>query len=292
MKTYLRYSVALLCLVLSWSCGTFDKGIRVGSKGATEHQLLGEIAAQLLEKANFKVVRRLGLGDTGLLHSTISSREVDLYPEDSLSAVTLTMREAASMDAAAAYERIRGEFARQYGMRVLPYLGASNQTSFVILKSLAQKEGIADLSTAAASKIQWQMGMSPDFAGRGDGQSALAVSYKLQQRFGAMTLSGAELYQALKDNQINIVAGGKSDGMANDPEFQKLEDDKHVFPPSNYFLIASEALFAERPGVEAALSRMTGKISTEELSRMVREIEVGKRDIPAVAKDFLARAAI
>ena len=292
MKIHCRVSLLLTCLLLYPACGLFNKGIRIGSKGSTEHQLVAEIAAQLLEKSNLRVDRRLGLGDSGILYAAISSGDLDLYPEDSLSAVTLTMKETPIMDASAAFERIRSEYARQYGLRVLPYLGASNQTVMVVLSSLAEKGGFSNLSGAAESKVQWQLGMTPDFASRGDSQGQLAVTYKMQQRYGAITLTGVELYKALKDGQVNIITGAKSDGMISDAEFQRLDDDKHIFPPSNFFVIARESLFTSNPGTEATLGRLTGKISTEELSRMVRDVEVAHRDLAAVAKDFLVRTGI
>lgn len=292
MKTPLPIAWILCLFTLLSGCGIFNKGIRVGSKGATEHQLLGEIIAQTLEKANLKVERRLSLGDSSMLQAAVISGDLDLYPEDSLSTLTLTLKETPIMDPTAVYERIRSEYARQFGLRVLPYLGASNETVMLVLKSLAQKEAIETMSAAAASKVPWQLGVTGDFSARGESQSQLAVVYKLQQRSVPLTLAGSELYKALKDGQVNMITGTRSDALIADPELQPLEDDQRVFPPSHYFIMTRDSAFSSHPGLEAALARLAGKISTEDLSRMLRSIEVSKQDPAAVAKDFLARAGL
>jgi glycine betaine/choline ABC-type transport system substrate-binding protein len=292
MKMYFRAVLVVFCLFLQPGCGLFHKGIRIGSKSSTEHQLLAEIVAQLLEKGNLKVDRRLALGDSAMLHAAVSSGDLDLYPEDTLSAMTLTLKESPIADATSALDRIRAEYARQFGLRVLPYLGPNNDPVLLVMKSLAEKENLTTIGSAAESKVQWQMGITPDFAARGEGQSQLAVVYKLQPHLGTLTLSGPELYKALKDGQVNLIAGALSDGMISSPEFQRLEDDKHIFPPSKFFLIARDAFFADNPGAEPMVARVNGKVSTEELSRMVREVESARQNVAGAAKDFLARAGL
>ena len=80
-------TIAGLTLVLSLaSCGGSGGGaavpIRVGSKNFTEQVLLGAIIAQQIERRLHRPVeRRLNLGGTLLAHQALRSRQIDLYPE-------------------------------------------------------------------------------------------------------------------------------------------------------------------------------------------------------------------
>jgi osmoprotectant transport system substrate-binding protein len=78
-----RVWAALAALLLLSGCGGKHRTtIVVGSKNFTEQWLLGEIAAQQIErKLHLKVERKLNLGGTLLTHEAILHDDIDLYPE-------------------------------------------------------------------------------------------------------------------------------------------------------------------------------------------------------------------
>jgi osmoprotectant transport system permease protein len=56
--------------------------ITVGSKAFTEGYILAEIVAQVLEATGeTKVVRKFGIGGTGLLYEALVNGSIDVYPE-------------------------------------------------------------------------------------------------------------------------------------------------------------------------------------------------------------------
>ncbi len=75
--------LALACgLLLSLSAVAADR-IVVGSKIFTEGYVLGELAAQTLEASNpgVPVVRKLGMGSTGVLFESLNSGAIDVYSD-------------------------------------------------------------------------------------------------------------------------------------------------------------------------------------------------------------------
>ncbi len=60
-----------------------DKPIVVGSKIFTEGYVLGEVAAQTIEASAppVPVVRKLGMGSTGILFQSLSSGAIDVYAD-------------------------------------------------------------------------------------------------------------------------------------------------------------------------------------------------------------------
>ena len=56
--------------------------VRVGSKAFTESFILGEIVADVIERAGeARVERKFGLGDTGITYRAVAHGDIDLYPE-------------------------------------------------------------------------------------------------------------------------------------------------------------------------------------------------------------------
>ena len=75
--SHLKFAVAFLTLLVA-SC-TRSHGVVVGSKNFTEQIVLGEIAAQQIERTlHVSVARRLDLGGTLLAHLSLVKGEIDL----------------------------------------------------------------------------------------------------------------------------------------------------------------------------------------------------------------------
>src|SRR3954469_17844028 len=73
--------VAVFACLCCAACSRTNN-IIVGSKNFTEQIILGEIAAQQIErKLHLQVERRLGLGGTLLSHEALRKGQIDLYPE-------------------------------------------------------------------------------------------------------------------------------------------------------------------------------------------------------------------
>ena len=287
-----RLSVLLLASSL-FGCGLFPKTVKVGSKNTTAQMIVGEIAAQHLEtKSIFQIVRRIGMGNSALVHQATLSRDVDIYPEDTGTAIAAMLKENAIQDPESQFERVRSEYDRLYGLRVLRPLGVGSAPVAVVSEALAVKENLTNLSSAAQSKVQWRIGITEDFAQRTDGLSALMSRYKLQQKEAARTMEPTSFYQALHDRQVEMVLGAESDGMLSTPGLRILEDDKHIFAPGQLCLLARRDTLESTPGLEAALSQLSGKISTAVLRAMGKEVEVDKRPIADVARDFLKKAGL
>ena len=100
MKRGAGWALMLVCLC---SCSR-DGAIVVGSKIFTEQLILGEIAAQQLErKLHVPVRRRLDLGGTLLAHEAIQKGDIDIYPEYTGTASSVVLKKSVPPDPARAY---------------------------------------------------------------------------------------------------------------------------------------------------------------------------------------------
>jgi osmoprotectant transport system substrate-binding protein len=95
------------------------------------------------------------------------------------------------------------------------------------------------------------------------------------------------LTRALKDHQVDLIAGNMTDGLIPALDLAVLDDDKHYFPPYEAVPVVREQTLDEHPEVRAALDELGGKISDAEMRRLNYAVDGQKRDVKEVAKEFL-----
>jgi glycine betaine/choline ABC-type transport system substrate-binding protein len=86
-----------------------------------------------------------------------------------------------------------------------------------------------------------------------------------------------------------MVAGNAADGALDDPSFCVLEDDRHILLPEEAAIVARFDALAAHPQAEAAIAALSGRISRQDMRRMIRRVETGSMNVRAVAADFLSR---
>ena len=60
------------------------------------------------------------------------------------------------------------------------------------------------------------------------------------------------LYRALKEKQVDVVAGNSTDGLIAAMDMVVLEDDRQYFPPYQAAPVVRSAAFAQHPELRAA----------------------------------------
>src|SRR5271170_2490356 len=104
MTSRMPKPTATLALILLCSSCAPRSSIVVASKNFTEQVLLGEIAAQQIERRlSVRVDRKLNLGGTLLAHQALLSGQIDLYPEYTGTALTAVLKQPPTSDAKAAF---------------------------------------------------------------------------------------------------------------------------------------------------------------------------------------------
>jgi osmoprotectant transport system substrate-binding protein len=269
------------CLLLA-ACGPRE-GIVVGSKDFTEQEILAEIAAQQIErKLGVAVDRKFNLGGTLLAHQSLVKGEIDLYPEYSGTALTAVLKQPVSRDAAAVETNVRAEYRSRWNIEWMPSLGFNNTFAMVV-----QAGGFETLSQAAGRAQAWKLGIGYEFLTRPDGLAGLVSTYGLKLDGSPRSMALGLLYQALKQQQVEMVAGSATDGPIAAMGLTVLRDDKAYFPPYDAAFAVRDAAMKANPGLRVAIDGLSGKISTDAMRKMNYEVDGQHRAIREVAKEFL-----
>jgi osmoprotectant transport system substrate-binding protein len=281
-----RTLVLAACVISLCSCSR-NRAIVIGSKNFTEQIILGEIAAQQLErKLHIEVERKLDLGGTLLTHEALVQGQIDLYPEYTGTASSAVLKETIPRDPAAAYMMVKDAYIQRFHLVWLPPLGFNDTFAMVVRSEDGRRLSAPALS--AANSRAWRLGVGYEFLTRPDGLKNLDKSYSLHWEGTPKTMDLGLLYKALEQKQVDMAAGNSTDGVLSDERLMVLADDKKAFPPYNACFVVRERLLKDRPDIKGALTMLSGHITEETMRNLNRRVDVEHRPAAEVAREFLS----
>ena len=284
----------LIATALLAGCGpSRENRIVVGSKNFTEQAVLGEIFAQQLEaKTSLHVERRFYLAGSFICQQAILAGRIDIYPEYTGTALTAILKEKPAGTAEDVYLRVKSEYEKRYELTLTPPLGFNNTFAIEIRGEDARRLNLKTISQAARYTPQWKPGFGYEFMERADGFKGLAAAYGLRFADQPRIMDLGLLNRALKDKQVDLIAGNTTDGLIPVFDFFVLEDDRHYFPPYEAVPIIRQQTLSLHPEVGSALSELAGKISDQDMQQLNYAIDGQHRDLKDVVRDFLQRKAL
>jgi len=259
----------------------------VGSKNFTEQLILGEIAAQQLErKLHIHVSRKLNLGGTLLTHEAIVHGDIDVYPEYTGTAASVVLKSTPAGEPAQVYMAVKDAYLARFALIWLPPLGFNDTFAMVVRSADARKLPQPELSAATARK--WRLGVGYEFLTRPDGLTKLDKAYAIQWEGTPRSMDLGLLYQALEQRKVDMAAGNSTDAQLVGSKFSVLRDDKKVFPPYNACFVVRRGLVQQRPEAKWALSMLSNRIGDQTMRELNRRVEQDHQPIEKVAREFLA----
>jgi osmoprotectant transport system permease protein len=257
--------------------------VRIGSKAFTESLLVGELAAQLVRSAGGRAEHRRSLGGTRVLWEALRRGELDAYPDYSGTLEREILGSTAPMDARA----LEAALARM-DVAVSGSLGFQDRYAIGVPREVAAKLGLARISDLARHP-ELRLGFTNEFMDRADGWPALRARYRLPEA-RVRGLDHDLAYRALRAGQLDA-----TDVYTTDPEIRRqdlvlLEDDRHAFPDYEAVLVYRADLRGRAPRALAAILRLQGRISAQEMARMNERAQLDRLDPGVVAAEFLESA--
>ncbi len=263
------------------------RDIVAGSKNFTEQIILGELLAQQIEShTKARADRRFNLGGTLICHRALLSGQMDLYPEYTGTALTAILNEPSSNDSTDVYQRVRDGYRDRFSLDVGPPLGFNNTFAIVVRGEDAASLNLHTVSDLLPHAPQMRAGFGYEFMERPDGYRGLTNAYGLAFAGDPKIMDLGLLYRALKEKQVDVVAGNSTDGLIVALKMSILEDDRHFFPPYQAVTIVRRAAFEQHPDLRPALDALANKISDEDMRLMNYAVDGDQRDPAAVARDF------
>lgn len=292
-----------------------DEAIRVGSKDFTEQFIVANMYLQVLENAGHSVEDKLNLGGTQVAHQALISGEIDLYPEYTGTGLTEVLGmsvddvsgsgtpeatpagDATAMATPASggdmsqavYDTVKAEYESQFSATWLERSPANNTQALAVKRSFSEENGITTISQLAEVADQYIISAPADFPEREDGLLGLQRVYGGGfESIEVLPVAPGLKYQALLDDQAQVVLAFGTDGQISGNDLVVLEDDLGLWPPYNLAPVVLMSVLEANADVADLLNSVTTLLTDEVLSSLNWRVDGDEKAEPAdVATDWL-----
>lgn len=285
-------AVLALGLLPAVACGGAGdrETVTVAGKNFTEQDVLGEILATWIERTTeLSVRRRFHLGGTFVCHRALRGGEVDVYVEYTGTGLTAILGRPPVQDPDSAYRVVDRRYRERWDLDWTEPLGFENSFVVLVREATADSLGLETISDAVPHAGAWTPGFGYEFAEREDGLPGLRRTYGLEFGAAPRAMELGLVYRALAEGEIDVTAGNSTDGRIDALDLAVLRDDRSYFPPYDAAPVVRRELLRRHPRLEASLDRLGGRISTREMRRMNRAVDLRGRDYREVAREWVRR---
>lgn len=268
--------------------------LTIGSKNFAESEITGEIYAQALEAAGYKIKTDLSLGSETIALKTLKQGEVSGYPEYTSTALeSLFSLEPGEVPAAAqpAYEKAKAELEKD-GLTAFPPTPFSSANAVGTTTKFAEEEGLKTVSDLEGKSESMSLYGSPECRQRIDCLAGLEKYYGLKFKSFHPVDIGLR-YTVLEKGQADLSILFTTDPQlsAEKDKFVILEDDKHVFPAGNVIFITDQST-AEKagPDYEKTIVAVQKGLTLPVVQELNARVELEKKSAKQVAGEYLKSA--
>lgn len=284
---------ALAVIVIGGAVGTSivkrnEKKITIASKNYSEQLILGNILSELVKgNTDIKVEEKFNLGGSQVTFNAMKSGAADIYVEYlGTGYVNILNITEPNSNREEVYNIVKDRFKNDYNIELLNPLGFNNTYAMAVTKETAEKynlKTVSDLSKVAGELV---IGPTIEFPNREDGLIGLEKAYNMKFK-QVKPVDGGLRYTALVNNETQVIDAFTTDGLIDKFQLAVLEDDKEFFPPYDAVPIIREDTLKEFPELKDVLAKLDGKLTEEKMRKLNYEVDINKRDVKTVAKEFL-----
>ena len=259
--------------------------IKIGSKDFTENLILSEIYALALEENGYKVERVFNIASS-VVHTTIVSGDIDLYPEYTGTGLLSILKLPLETDPDKVYDTVKKEYEKQFNLVWLDYAKANDGQGIVITTEASDKYNIKTISDLQKNDNKLRFASQGEFDVREDGIPALEAKYGEFNWESSKVYDNGLKYEVLLNGEADVAPAYTTEGRLVDKKFTLLEDDKFVWPPYNIAPVIRKEILDKNPEIAEILNTVNTKIDTETITQLNAKVDVDKKEYEEVAKEF------
>ena len=261
-----------------------DVTITVGSKDDTEAQLMGQMYAQLLRHAGFKVNEKIKLGGNAIVFSAINSGAIDVYPEFTATGLAKLGAKTAH-DVQKDYATVKSGYEQKYKITWLDLAPLNDTYGFCTTKANATKYNLTKISDLAPMASKFTLSTPPD--GKSDPSVLPAVQPAYGFTFGHVNvLDEAITYEAVLQGRAELNICYTTSALIAKNNFVLLQDDKNLFPIYQPSPIIRDSTLSKSANIAPTLNKLQPLLTSTISSQLQLQVLNGDT-VHDVAQKFL-----
>jgi glycine betaine/choline ABC-type transport system substrate-binding protein len=264
--------------------------ITVGSKNFTEEFILGQIYAQGLKAAGYKIKTDLNLGDAQIALKALKDGNIDGYPEYTSTALTSFFNVKVTdipSDAGQAVAESRDKFAK-VGLDAFDPTPVTSANAVGMLKKRADELGVTKVSDLEGKSQKLTLYGSPECRQRPDCLIGLEENYGLKfKRFVPVDIGLR--YEVLDKGQADLSIIFTTDAqLSTRKDVITLVDDKKVFPPGNVIFVARKQVVDKAgPDMQKTAQLVQQGLTEKVMRELNARVDVDREQPRQVAREYL-----
>ncbi|MDF2544527.1 MAG: Substrate-binding region of ABC-type glycine betaine transport system [Herbinix sp.] len=259
--------------------------IKIGSKDFTENLILAEIYTLALEEQGYEVERVFNLA-SAVVHTTIVSGDIDLYPEYTGTGLLSVLKLPLETDPQKVYDIVKEEYEKQFNLVWLDYAQANDGQGLVITTKASEEYGIKTISDLQKNADKLKFASQGEFDVREDGIPALVAKYGDFNWASSKVYDNGLKYEVLKNGEADVAVAYTTEGQLVDETYTLLEDDKYVWPPYNIAPIVRKDVLDANPDIAEILNFINANLDTKTITALNAKVDVDKLEFEEVAKEY------
>ncbi len=295
MKSYKKLIAVLIAAVMALSlaaCGGGgstsgeEKSVIVGSKDFTENEIVAEIYALALEDAGFTVERKMNIAGS-VVHTSITSGEIDIYPEYTGTGLISILQMDALTDQQEVYDTVKATYDEQFGITWLDYAEANDGQGLFIAKRASDEYGITTISDLQANADKLRFASQGEFDERDDGIPGLTKVYGPFNWKSSKIYDNGLKWEVVDSDEADVAPAYTTEARLTETDkFVLLEDDKHMWPPYNLAPIVRNEVLEQYPEIAEALNAVSVTLDTETVTQLNAKVDIDGEEYEDVALEY------
>jgi osmoprotectant transport system substrate-binding protein len=261
--------------------------VTLGTKDFTEEFVLGELYKQALEAKGYTVNLKKNIGSTEIIDKSLTSGEIDGYPEYLGVSVAVTFRKDIVPKSAAQTYNLAKRLYEERGQVI------SQETPFFDVDAIAATKEYADenglQSVADLKKLgSFTVGARPEFRNRFQGLKGMRSEYGLTNAKFKQLALGIQ-YQALDSGDVDTANVFSTDAQLASGKYTVLKDPKGVFGYQHVAMVMNKDKYEALGGPEffAVIDSVSKLLTNKAMITMNKAVAIDKQDEADVARSFL-----
>lgn len=263
-----------------------DKTVIVGSKDFTENNVVAEIYALALEDAGFTVERKMNIAGS-VVHTSITSGEIDIYPEYTGTGLISILQMEAMTDQDEVYNTVKEAYNEQFNITWLDYAQANDGQGLFISKKASDEYGITNISELQANADKLRFASQGEFDEREDGIPGLTKVYGPFNWKSSKIYDNGLKFEVVENDEADVSPAYTTEARLTETDkFVLLEDDKQMWPPYNLAPIVRNEVLEQYPEIADVLNAVSAKLDTETVTQLNAKVDIDLEEYEDVAKEF------
>ncbi|WP_305785471.1 ABC transporter substrate-binding protein [Symbioplanes lichenis] len=262
--------------------------VTVGSANFAESELLAEIYSQALEAKGVTVKRQFNIGARELYLKALQDGSIDLLPEYN-GALLSALQTGGAPEGVSKPEDVLAALKKVLpaGTEVLDQSAAEDKDTLTVSQETATKYSLKTIDDLKPVAGQLVIGAGPEWQERYQGLKGLEELYGVKfKEFKPLDAGGPLTVNALKKGDIQVGNIFSTDSSIKTNNFVVLDDPRNLYLAENILPLIRTS--AKTDAVAGALNAVSAKLTTENLTTYLAQVQVDKKDTATVAKAFLS----